>query len=299
MQGRSFEVEASDGRRLKARVTGPEKDGVVVYLPGTPGTEHVYGGQLEAGAERGLRHLCCLRPGYGGSDRLRGRSVAAVAADVAAIADALPVERFYVLGHSGGAPHALACAALLPDRVIAAAAASGVAPPHQVGEGWRDGVAAENLEEFDAAAGDEARHLRIIEATLDEWRQVKSLGELRESFRPFYGGKDWEALLEEGNLQYQLDCIHQIAREDPWGWFDDDCAVAADWGFAVDEIQVPVTIWHGEEDVGLPAWHASWLAERIPSARLNRLPGEGHMSLMEYHSGAIFDELIELGAERR
>ncbi len=298
MEARSFEAETADGRRLRARVAGPVDGDVVVYLPGTPGTENVYGGQLEAGAEQGLRHLCALRPGYGGSDRLPGRSVASVAADVAAIADALPVERFYVLGHSGGAPHALACAAILPDRVIAAAAASGVAPPWQVGEGWRDGVASENLEEFDAAAADEASHVRIIEEFLEEWRELRTLDDLRESFRAFYSGKDWDALLEQGNLQYQLDCIQQIAREDVWGWFDDDRAVAADWGFAVEDIRVPVTIWHGEEDPGLPAWHASWLAERIPSARLHRLPDEGHMSLMEYHCGAMFDELIELGSAR-
>jgi len=291
MKGRSFEVASSDGRTLRAGVAGPEGGGVVVYLHGTPGTEHVYRGQLETGASRGLRHLSCLRPGYGGADRLPGRSVAAVAADVAALADAISAERFYVLGHSGGAPYALACAAMLPDRVIAAAAVSGFAPPRAVGEGWRDGIAPENLEEFDAAASDEAGHARIIDRYFEEWRH------LRESLRAFYGGADWEALLLEGNLQFQLDCIHQIVGEDVWGWVDDDRAAVADWGFAIEEIRVPVTLWHGEDDPGLPAWHASWLADRAPSARLHRLAGEGHISILYDHYGAILDELIELGAE--
>jgi pimeloyl-ACP methyl ester carboxylesterase len=299
MQGRSFELKATDGRTLRARVAGPEDGGVIVYLPGTPGTDTVYCGQLEQGAKRSLRHLCCLRPGYGGSDRLPGRSVAASAADVAAVADSLAVDRFYVLGHSGGAPYALACAALLPDRVIAAAAVSGFAPPREMGEGWRDGVAAMNLEEFDAAAGDEAGHARIIERYFEEWRQLETLDELRESFREFYSGNDLEALMMEGNLQYQLDCIHRIAREEVWGWLDDDRAAIADWGFAVEDIRAPVSIWHGEEDPGLPASHATWLADRIPSARLHRLSGEGHISILYGHYGSMLDELIELGAERR
>lgn len=299
MQARSFEARAADGRTLRARVAGPEEGAVVVYLPGTPGTENIYARQLEAGAERGLRHLCCLRPGYGGADRLAGRSVGAVAADVAALADAIAVDRFYVLGHSGGSPYALACAALLPDRVIAAAAVSGYAPLREVGEGWRTEIADENLEEFDAAAGDEATHIRIIERYVEEWRQMETEAQLRESFRPFYDGRDWEALQEEGNLPYQLKCIRQIAGEAIWGWFDDDRAAVADWGFSVEDIGVPVTIWHGESDPGLPAWQASWLADHIPSSRLNLLPGEGHMSVIEYHYGAMLDELIELGAARR
>lgn len=283
---------------LRARVAGPAEGGVVVYLHGTPGTESVYRGQLETGAERGLRHLCCLRPGYGGADRLRGRSVGDIAADVAALADALPVERFYVIGHSGGSPHALACAALLPDRVIAAAAVSGLAPPRAVGAGWREGVARENLEELDAAAMDEASQVPIIEGYLEEWRQLKTLDQLRESFRSFYSGNDWEALLSAGNLQYQLDCLRQITTEGISGWLDDDRATVTDWGFAVEDTRVPVTIWHGEDDPGLPAWHASWLAARIPSARLHRLSGEGHISVLYGHYGAILDELVELGAER-
>ena len=100
----------------------------VFWHHGTPNVGAPPEPLFAAAARHGLRWVSYDRPGYGGSDPVPGRDIAAAAADVAAIADALGIGRFAVFGHSGGGSHALACAALLPDRCLAAASLAGPAP---------------------------------------------------------------------------------------------------------------------------------------------------------------------------
>src|SRR5947207_5034917 len=101
-------VEAPDGRRLEVFVEGPEGGTLVIHQHGTPSCGMLYGPRVAAAVARGLRIAGFSRPGYGSSDRNEGRTVADVAADVEAIADALGADCFYTTGGSGGAPHALA-----------------------------------------------------------------------------------------------------------------------------------------------------------------------------------------------
>ena len=110
-------VEVADGRVLDVWVEGETTGEVVVWHHGTPGSGLQYPPFVEEARLRGLRLVTYSRPGYGDSSRLEGRSVGDCAADVARILDALDVGRFFTGGGSGGGPHALACAALLPDRV--------------------------------------------------------------------------------------------------------------------------------------------------------------------------------------
>ena len=102
--------------------------------------------------ELGVRLISFDRPGYGGSDRLDSRRVADVVPDVVAIADELELERFAVLGRSGGGPHALACAALLPDRVTRAGVLVSLAPWEAEGLDWFAGMSDSNVREYTAAA---------------------------------------------------------------------------------------------------------------------------------------------------
>ena len=288
-------METSDGRTLRANVAGPEDGPLLVFHTGTPGTNRLYAQLLDEGARRGLRQVCCARPGYGGSARLPGRSIADCAADAVAVADALGAESFYVVGHSGGAPHALACAAALADRVIAAAAVSGFGPRRVLGDGWMTGMAEGNVEEFGAALAGEATLAAYLEPVRDEWREIRSLEQLRTALWEFFSDADRELLLDDSFLRYQLGCVQQIGGEEIWGWFDDDHALVGEWGFAVEGIEIPVAIWHGEEDPAVPAWQSGWIAERIASARFHCLRGEGHISPLYRHYGAILDELLELG----
>ena len=139
-----------DGRTLAVLEAGDENGHAVVAIHGTPGSSLLWRGMIEDAEARGMRLLAYDRPGYGGSDPHAGRTVADAAGDVEAIADALCIDRFAVEGGSGGGPHTLACAALLGDRVVAAACLAGVAPSPAEGLEWLDGMGQNNLDEFAA-----------------------------------------------------------------------------------------------------------------------------------------------------
>jgi pimeloyl-ACP methyl ester carboxylesterase len=133
-------VRAVDGRQLTAETSGDPQGRPVFLLHGTPGSRL---GPAPRGVmlyQQGVRLIAYDRPGYGSSDRLPHRNVADVVQDVVAIADALGVDRFAVVGRSGGGPHALACAALLPDRVTRAAALVSLAPRVADGLDWFAGM---------------------------------------------------------------------------------------------------------------------------------------------------------------
>ncbi len=148
---RSVSVTARDGRVLEVVLAGPADGLPLIFFHGTPGAAGPFDQLVDAGAQRGIRHVAYSRPGYGGSDRDRGRSVADCVADVVAIADALGYERFYCSGGSGGGPHSIACAALIPERVIAVAAIATPAPVDAEGLDWQAGMGKENIEEYSVA----------------------------------------------------------------------------------------------------------------------------------------------------
>jgi pimeloyl-ACP methyl ester carboxylesterase len=290
MPARVHEVRSSDGRRLVARLEGPDEGEVVFFHNGTPFDGPLFDAFIEAGAERGLRHLSYSRPGYGDSDRRPGRRVADCAEDVTAIADLLGIEAFLAVGWSGGGPHALACAALLGERVPAAATIAGVAPHAAEGFDWLDGMGAENLAEFAAAeAGEET--LRIyLEGEAEPLRAVSaadvkaSLGDLiSEADRPALGG---------GFAEYEAAALRAALSHGVWGWLDDDLAFIEEWGFDLGSIDVPVAIWHGDDDRFVPVAHGLWLTEHVSGATSCLRAGEGHLSLLAGAYGEVLDQLV-------
>jgi len=294
MRVSEFEVATADGRRLSARAAGPEDGAVVIYHSGTPGTRFMFDGYLEEGAERGLRHVCYSRPGYDGSDRLPGRSVADSSADTMAVADELGAERFYVVGHSGGGTPALSDAAQFPARVIAAAVLATFAPRGAEGLDWRAGTEGANGGELAALEAGDAALERLLEGFARDFREVEHGSQVREAFQDTLCQADLGTLTGRF-LRYQVESFPLAVRGGIWGWLDDDKAVWGDWGFDLADIAVPVSIWQGREDGIVPAAHAEWLAAHVPGARLHLLAEDGHLSVMRHHYGAILDELIELG----
>src|SRR4051794_23110929 len=158
------------GRRLTYTVTGPPDALPVVVHHGTPGSAHPSQSWLRAAAAHDLRLVTYERGGYGTSERNPGRVVADCAAEVALILDAIGAEVCLTEGRSGGGPHALACAALLPDRVLAAASVAGVAPYDPDGvygmrlADWLAGMGQDNIEEFGLALQGEAAVRPFMEA---------------------------------------------------------------------------------------------------------------------------------------
>jgi len=260
---------------------------------GTPSLANMYAPLVELGAARGIRHVVYMRPGYGESERCEGRLVADCAADVTAVADALGVGRFYTAGRSGGGPHALATAALLPDRVIAAATIAGCAPRYAEGLDWLDGMAQENIDEIAAADAGEKELLAFIEPFREKLVSA-SPEDMHAEFGDLLSDVDRSVMTGEF-AEYEAQATRAGMQHGVWGWFDDDLELIRDWGFELSDISCPVTIWQGAQDRMVPLAHGEWLAAHIPGARAKLLLDHGHLSLALGHYGEFLDDLMAGG----
>jgi pimeloyl-ACP methyl ester carboxylesterase len=280
-----------DGRTLAVLEAGDESGHAVVAVHGTPGSGLLWRGLVEDAETRGMRLLAYDRPGYGGSDPHSGRTVADAAGDVAAIADALGIDRFAVEGGSGGGPHTLACAALLPDRVVAAASLAGVAPYPAEGLDWLDGMGQDNLDEFAATlAGPE---------TLEPYLRTQAdalLGAepdaIAETLRSLLSPPDLAVLTGEF-AEYLAESTRRAIGERLDGWIDDDFAFVNPWGFGLDDIRVPVQLLHGAQDRFVPIAHGEWLAERIPGVDARLSAEDGHLTIQLGRIGDVHAWLLE------
>ena len=198
-------------------------------------------------AERGWRLVGYSRPGYGESSRQPGRTVADAAADVATILDALGHDRFVVLGWSGGGPHALACAALLPDRCAAAATLAGVAPYDGEGLDWTAGMGAENVEEFMLAVTHPEQLWDVIEPQAPDLANLTG-AQVAEMLSGLTDEVDRAALTGEF-AEVLAANFRRAVVNGVGGWHDDDLAFARPWGFDLTAITVPVSVWQGAHDL--------------------------------------------------
>ncbi|MFF4346538.1 alpha/beta fold hydrolase [Streptomyces sp. NPDC001530] len=271
-------VRTADGRLLRVEVSGDPRGRAVFLLHGMPGSRVGPRPRSMFLYQRGTRLISYDRPGYGGSDRMPGRRVVDVVQDVAVVADALGIDRFAVAGRSGGAPHALACAALMPERVTRAAALVGLAPRNAEGLDWFAGMAPSNVNEFRTAFTDPERFVaRLIPRSAAIRRDpVRLLEELRQDLTD-----DDRQIVSDNTIRSMLLRNYREAlRTSPYGWIDDALALTGQWGFDPAEIQVPVLLWHGVKDVFSPASHSSWLAARIPRATAVLEPTAAHFAAL-------------------
>lgn len=286
-------ITTPDGRRLETYVSGPEDGTVFVYHTGTPSGGPLFEQMVSAGVDRGLRVVTWSRPGYAGSTRLPGRSVGQVADDVATVLDALGAERCYVAGESGGGPHTLATAALLPGRVIGAATIASVAPYRADGLDWLAGMGAENIEEFGAALDGPS----ALEAFLNRFAgSLASItpADVADSLGDLIPEVDRASLTGDFAASVAAS-LRASVSSGIWGWFDDDIAFVTPWGFDLASIRVPVTVWQGKQDRMVPYPHGEWLAAHIPGAQLRLEPELGHLSLEVEAFPRVLDELLGAG----
>ena len=290
-------VQATDGRQLEALVSGPADGLTVVLHNGTPAGLMAAPAIVAAAAERGLRLVLYARPGYEGSTPDPGRRVRSAAADLAAVLDALGAGEFVTVGWSGGGPHALACAALLPGRCLAAASMAGAAPHHAEGLDWWHGMASENLAEFQAAiAGPEAL-TGFLEPAARELASITG-ADVAAGLGDLASAADKAAVTGEF-ADYLAASFRAAVAGGTAGWRDDDLAFVTDWGFTMADAGAgaPVAVWQGDQDMMVPWSHGQWLAAHIPGARAHLLPGEGHLTLV-HAFGAILDDLLDLAGRR-
>jgi pimeloyl-ACP methyl ester carboxylesterase len=291
------ELRLADGRCLEFTVAGPADGALLVSHHGTPSAGRLFEPFVEAAAARGLRTLTYSRPGYAGSTRAAGRTVADCADDVAELADHLGADRFFVTGRSGGGPHALACAARLPGRAVACATVASVAPWGADGLGFLEGMAPENVEEFAASvAGPD--ELEAYLRPMAERILAAEPGTMADELGDLISDVDADALAG-GYGPFASELLHDGVRDGIWGWFDDDIALTEAWGFDVEDIAVPVTVWHGGRDQAVPYAHGAWLAARIPGARSELHPEHGHLSLAVARYEDVLGDLIDTRKEHR
>jgi pimeloyl-ACP methyl ester carboxylesterase len=285
-----FSVEVDGGRSLDVRVAGPDDGVLLLAHHGTPSTGRPFRPYVEAAGARGLRLVTYSRPGYAGSTRDPGRSVAGCAADAARIADELGADRFYTTGQSGGGPHALACAALLPERIIACATTAGVGPWGADALDFLAGMAEENVEEMSAAleAGDVLREFLQTQAhNLEQTTPA----DLAEALGGLVSPVDAAALTGEF-AEHATTMLQEAVSTGIWGWYDDDVAFVHSWGFDVAEVRVPVTVWQGAQDRMVPFAHGQWLAANVAGAKARLFDAEGHLSLILGSFPQILDDLM-------
>jgi pimeloyl-ACP methyl ester carboxylesterase len=228
-------------------------------------------------AALGLRTISYSRPGYGGSTERAGRSVADAVEDVTALLDELGVSEFRTLGWSGGGPHALACAALLSDRCLAATLLASLAPYDARDLDFSAGMQQDAIEDWNAAIGGFDELDAFLRPLIGHFQQATAAS-LSEDFDNLLSSADKAALT--GTLADELaNAFRRAVESGVGGWRDDDLAFVKHWGFAVADITVPVAVWHGRQDRLVPFAHGEWLTAEIPTGEAHPLDHDGHLSL--------------------
>ncbi len=267
------DLELGDSRTLHMYDTGEDGTGrlAVFWHHGTPNIGAPPEPLFAAAEELGIRWVSYDRPGYGGSTPYPGRNVASAAIYVSTIADALGIDRFAVMGHSGGAPHALACSALLPERVLGVVSVAGLAPYGAEGLDWFAGMSDSGVASLRAAA---------------EGRAAKERYESEAEYDPeMFTAADHAAL--SGTWSWVLEVVGPAVEGGSGGLIDDDLAYVAPWGFDPAQVIAPVLFVHGGRDRVVPSSHSEWLARRCPSAELWLRPDDGHISILNQGAAAM------------
>jgi pimeloyl-ACP methyl ester carboxylesterase len=284
-------IRTPDGRWLQVQEAGDPSGNPVLYHNGSPNSRLIYDGTAEEAAAHGVRILCYDRPGYGGSTHLPDRTIAGCAVDVRAIADDLGISRLGVYGASGGGAHALACAALLPELVPAAAVMAGLAPWGAEGLDYFEGMGEMNVEDIQLYLSDQpAWRQKGLQDRIDMITvapdQVLTL--LESLVSPA------DAAVLTGDLvEYLVACTRDGLAPGDEGWAQDAVAHMIDWGFELDSITTPVLLLHGSQDRFVPFGHGVWLSQHIPGVEARLTDEDGHLTLHANHQGEVFDWLLD------
>ncbi len=266
-------VRLPDGRVLGVERLGRPGGMPVLAFHGIPGSRFDFLSESLECAHAGVELIAVDRPGFGLSSPQHGRVLLDWAGDVAALADALGLERFAVLGYSAGAKYALACAYALPERVQAAGVLSGSGPPEM--PGWEEGmIPPERLLQWASL------HAQPLARACWELLGVLARrlpGPVMAGFARSLVGPDRVLADEPRVREALLLSLLEGLRQGGAATVEDYAIEGRAWGFDPARIEVPVLLWHGERDEEVPLAHARWLAARIPHAQLKVAADAGHL----------------------
>jgi pimeloyl-ACP methyl ester carboxylesterase len=271
-------AETADGRELCLEMANAGGSPTVLLCAGQPNSRHLDEPWIRDAEARGIQLIGYDRPGYGGSSPRPGRSVADSAGDVRAILDFLGVDRAGVWGFSGGGPYVMACAALLPERFVAAGVLCSPAPYGAEGLDYFAGMGEENVEDIELMLNDRER---AREKAQKQWEEMMAITPeaLLEAWKTLLAPVD-SAVLTGDFAASIVHSIHDGLAPGVQGWWDDSLAVLEPWGFDVADIKIPVKVWAGRHDRFVGFQHGHWLAEHIPGAESGLSDSDGHLSLL-------------------
>jgi len=284
-------VETPDGRVLQVLERGVPDGRPVLVHNGSPNSRLLFDPTVELAERQGIRLISYDRPGCGGSSRHAGRTVADCAPDVRAITTALGIERLAVWGISGGGPHAIACAALLPDLVGAVAVLASIAPWGSEGLDYFADMGEMNVEDFKLLRTDRTAARAKLE---QERHEMLALGapELLEYLETLLSPVD-AAVLTGAFAEFMVDATRDGLGPSADGWWDDAVAFMEPWGFEFESIQAPVLLRHGRQDRFVPYGHGEWLARHIPGVQAELTDDDGHLTQFLNHIEHVHEWLLE------
>jgi pimeloyl-ACP methyl ester carboxylesterase len=283
-------VETGDGRRLAVVEDGDAGGIPVLVHNGTPNSRLLYKHHVEDAAARGIRLISYDRPGCGGSTPAPGRTVADCAGDVRAICSALHIDRLLTWGVSGGGPHVLACAALLPDLVVAAASVASLAPYGVEGLDYFEGMGQLNVDDMQLYFRDKTAARAKVDTDREEML-ASTPEEVATILQSLLSGPD--AAVLSGDLAAYLEQSAQSGLAPGGeGWWEDGSAHLEAWGFDLGAISIPVLLLHGEQDQFVPFGHGVWLAAHIPGVEPRLTADDGHLTMAERRIGDVHEWLL-------
>jgi pimeloyl-ACP methyl ester carboxylesterase len=278
-------------RRVEYCLFHPEATRRALFQYGTPGTRWLSPELIDAARSARFQLLVIDRPGYGRTSRWPGRRIVDVVDDVGTVLETVGWDQFAVWGGSGGAPHALAIAARLPDRVTACASVVGLAPYDARDLDWYAGMSPGNVEEFQAAAQGEHVYRPLVERLAADVMASVEAGGIQVAGDYQLPETDRRALAARHREDGYLERMERTYRDGVDGWLEDCLALTQPWGFDLSRVSAPTSVWYGTADVLASPAHHDYLLATIPGARRRELHG-GHV-LNRQALAAIYEWLAD------
>ncbi|MCX4186234.1 alpha/beta fold hydrolase [Methylophaga sp. OBS4] len=287
MSEKEYRINLDDGRMLACLELGNASGEAVIYCHGYPGSRLEARLAEQAVKRLGLRLIAPDRPGFGESSFQAGRTIGAWANDIKQLADQLGLERFSILGVSGGGPYTLACAAGIPERINQIALVGALAPLSGM-HSTRDMVAFNRMV-LTLGTWYPALARRVV-GLMARWfrRQPESLFKFMLAGAP---EADKKVIDDPGFKVIWLASVKAALLQGGQGVAWELPLLAQPWDFNLEQVLVPVQIWHGLSDTVVPATMARYLVETLPHNKVHYLQGEGHFSLMVRHLDTVLEDL--------
>jgi pimeloyl-ACP methyl ester carboxylesterase len=278
-------VTLPDGRELAYEEYGDPAGEPVLSFHGGLSSRLDAAPAHQAAVDLGVRLISPDRPGIGRSTFQPGRRLLDWPADVAALTDALGIDRFAVMGWSCGGPYAAVCGARMNNRVTAVGLLSSAVPFELVGT--TKGLARDDRILLFLVRWAPRLASALLRLTIGEASESRLYREIRRSFPAV----DRAALAERGSIVDAVAFVKESMRQGAEGCLQDYRVFGSPWGFDLSEVTAPVQIWEGEEDDTGPPEYRELLLRHLPQAQLSLVPGEGHLSLLQHQAPAILGQL--------